>query len=185
MAQEQGALSSKKMQKLARMEIVGVERKVTAQALGVSESRISQIMKTEEYLEQAQIVAGETFKQNELINKGWDGIEALGIRRVVEALQNDPEPDFALRAAALANKAQRRGTFSNNPISQNAGIRTVVQLNATFVEKLQQNFQIEKSDGSKLLETKKDSDFMGAKSVQDLLTSKSEDKELIPAFPSL
>jgi len=183
MAKETGALAKDKMQKLARMELHGIDRKQTSLAMGVSESRISQIIETEEYKEQAEIIAGEAFQQNELINKGWDGIEALGIRRVVTALQNDPDPEFALKAATYANKASRRGGYANTPISQNAGVRAIVQLNTTFVEKLQQNFKIEKQDTSILAGQQKDSNFLGAKSVQDLLQRVvKEDADLLPSF---
>lgn len=184
MATENTAWPKEKLQKLARMELHGIAREQTAMALGVSESRISQVILTDEFLEHAQTVAGENFQQNELINKGWDGIEALGIKRVVQALQQDPEPEFALRAATFANKAQRRGGFTNQPISQAAGVRAIVQLNSTFVQKLQQNFNIEKQDNSAMVENQKDSNFLGAKAVQDLLQRPQVEakEDLIPAF---
>ncbi|PNX50666.1 MAG: hypothetical protein BV456_05945 [Thermoplasmata archaeon M8B2D] len=181
MQNETGALAKDKMLKLARMELHGVPRKQTAMAMGLSEGRISQIMETAEYASAAEIIAAENFDKNEMINKGWDGIEALGIRKVVEVLQNDPDPDFALRAATLANKASRRGGFSQNPISQNVGVRAIINLNANFVEKLQQNFEITKDRTSILVEKQKDSNFLGAKAVQELLQikSKKEDQDLL------
>ena len=177
MQNETGALSKEKMLKLARMELHGVPRKQTAMAMGLSESRITQIIETAEYACAAEIIAAENFEKHEMINKGWDGIEALGIKRTVEALQNDPDPEFALRAATLANKASRRGGFAQNPISQNVGVRAVINLNANFVEKLQQNFEIKKDKSDILLEKQKDSDFLGAKAVQDLLQIKPKEDE--------
>lgn len=174
MATETGALTQEKMLKLARMELHGVPRKQTSMAMGLGESRITQLMETDEYKTAAEQIAGENFAQNELINKGWDGIEALGIRRVVETLQADPDPDFALRAASIANKAARRGGFAQNPISANVGVRAIINLNSTFVEKLQQNFEITKNKTSVLVEKQKDSDFMGAQAVQELLHLRKE-----------
>lgn len=172
MQEETGALAKDKMLKLARMELHGVPRKQTAAAMGLSESRISQIIELVEYQSAAEVIAAENFEEQQMINKGWDGIEALGITRVVRALQNDPEPEFALRAAVFANKAARRGGFAQNPISQSAGIRTVINLNSTFVDKLQQNFEIKKDKTSVLIEKQKGSDFLGAKAVQELLQKK-------------
>jgi len=177
MQEEAGALTEKKMLKLARMELHGVPRKQTAMAMALSEGRITQLMETVEYQSAAEIIAAENFDQNELINKGWDGIEALGIKRTVEALQADPDPEFALRAAVFANKAARRGGFAQNPISQNVGVRAIINLNSTFVEKLQQNFEITKDRTSILIEKQKDSDFLGAKAVQDLLQMKPKESE--------
>lgn len=166
-------LTNDKMLKLARMEMQGVPRKQTSMAMGISEGRITQLIDTTEYKAAAEIVAGENYEQNELINQGWDGVEALGLQRVVETLQHDPDPDFALRAATYANKASRRGQYRNNPISQQVGVRAIINLNATFVEKLHQNFEINKNKTSVLIDKQKDSNFLGAKAVQDLLQKKT------------
>lgn len=179
MATETGALAPDKMMKLARMELHGVPRKQTAMSMALSEGRITQIIDTPEYEAAAAIVASENFDENELINRGWDGIEALGITTVVRALKNDPDPDFALKAAIYANKAARRGGFAQNPIAAHgAGVRTIIQLNSVFVDKLQQNFEITKDRTSVLIEKQKDSDFLGARAVQDLLKMPLKNKEL-------
>lgn len=186
-------LSPEKMQKLARMELGGVPRKQTAMAMGVSEGRISQLIATEEYQEQAEAIAQAKFQENELVNKGWDSVEAMGLKNVVTALQNDPDPDFALRAAVVANKASRRGSqHQNNPIAQAAGAKAVIHLNANFVDKLQQNtFNITERK-NELAENQKDSNFLGARNVQELLQAEIvqedpedvsiEENDLIPGF---
>lgn len=181
---ENQLLDEKKLEKMARMAAAEIPQRQIAQACGVSESRISQIFKTPEYKEQEEKVALEEFEQNEIINRGWDGVEALSLKKVVSTLQADADPEFALKAAALANKAIRRGKHHNNPISQKAGVRSVINLNMNFVEKLQNNIEIGNQRTTELLEKKKDSNFLGAKQVQELLQSKdtTQQEDLIPDF---
>jgi hypothetical protein len=159
----------RRMEKLVRMELAGISRAQSAMALGVSESRVSQLLESDQCKEMLQQVSTENFEQNELVNKGWDSVETMSIARVVSALKHDPDPEFALKAAAIANKAVRRGTHNNTPIAQNMGVRAVIQLNASFVDKLQQNFHMEKSNHAESAQKVKDSNFLGAAGVQQLL----------------
>jgi len=162
--------------KLARMKAAGMQAVDIAAATNLSESRLSQIFSSEEYLTIAEVVSSEQFEQQEMVNQGWDGIEALGITRVLEALDSDPDPDFALKAAALANKAVRRGAHQNNPINPvGAGLKAVVVLNNTFIENLRGNAVLgEKSTEANLTNQKKAVNFLAPKCVQDLLHMPAE-----------
>ena len=173
-------METKHIEKIAKMVMVNVPQNQIASACGVSESRISQLMSTQEYKEIEQSIAVLKFQEDELINQGWDGVEALGVKSVLVALKNNPEPDFALRAAVMANKAVRRGNFRNQPINaQSAGVRAVIHLNPVFVDKLNQSFNISENQGEKLIEKPKDSDFMPAADVHNLLgMGTDEDKKL-------
>lgn len=171
-------METKHLEKIAKMVMVNVPQNQIAAACGVSEGRVSQLIATQEYKAIEQEVAVAKFEESELINQGWDSVEALGVKGTIIALQNNPEPDFSLRAAVVANKAIRRGTFNNNPIPQSAGVRAVIHLNPTFVGKLQQNFEISAERVNGLAEKPKDSDFMPAQDVHDLL-GKKDSGELI------
>lgn len=174
-----------KIEKLARMEAAGIPHKQIALATNLSESRISQIFATNEFKIAVEKVAVENFEEQELINQGWDGVEALGITKVVSALQNDPDPDFALRAAAVANKAARRGNYRNNPIAQQAGVRTIINLNNTFIEKLQANTEIGADKVKTLINEKKSSDFMNPAEVQKMLKIESKKENESDKLPDL
>ena len=165
-------METKHLEKIAKMVLVNVPQNQIAAACGVTEGRISQLINLPEYKLIEQEVAVEKFEESELINNGWDSVEALGVRATLVALQNNPEDDFALRAAVVANKAIRRGTFNNNPIPQSAGVRAIIHLNPVFVGKLQQNFEISAERIVKLAEKPKDSDFMTAADVHNLLGKK-------------
>jgi len=159
------------LEKLARMRSAGMQAVEIAVATNLSESRLSQIFKSDDFLKIEEVVANEQFEQQELVNSGWDGIEALGINKVLEHLDADPDPEFALKAAALANKAQRRGNHRNNPIATAAGgLKAVVILNNTFVQQLQGNAVLgNKNENKSLVNQKKSVNFLAPKCVQDLL----------------
>lgn len=159
-------LEIRQLQKLARMILFGVSPVQIATACGITESRISQIKTTEEYKQVEQEIASEQYEEQQLVNQGWDGIEALGINKVVQHLQQNPEPEFALKAAMIANKAVRRGQFKNTPIAQSAGARTVIVLNQAFVNKINQTAN---ENVERLNDNRKTSNFLPPKDVQDLL----------------
>jgi len=162
-------METKHVEKIAKMVMANVPQNQIAAACGVSEGRISQLMETNEYKIIEQSVAVAKFEESQLINQGWDSVEALGVKSTIVALQHNPDPEFALKAAVVANKAIRRGTFENNPIPQSAGVRAVIHLNPVFVDKLQQNFEVSAKKMNLLAEKPKDSDFMPAAEVHNLL----------------
>lgn len=162
------------LEKLARMEAGGVSRDAICKSTGLSESRISQIFESEEFKEIQEQVHAANWEEQELVNRGWDSVEALGINGVVQALQADPDPDFALRAAAVANKAIRRGDYKNNPIAANVGMKAVIVMNNTFIDRIKER-QIGGNTVEQLSDEKKASDFMPPKDVQSLLKINREE----------
>jgi len=162
-------METKHVEKIAKMVMANVPQNQIAAACGVSEGRITQLMETNEYKFIEQEVAVAKFEESQMINQGWDSVEALGVKSTILALRNNPDPEFALKAAVVANKAIRRGTFNNNPIPQSAGVRAVIHLNPVFVDKLQQNFEVSEKKMNLLVEKPKDSDFMPAADVHNLL----------------
>jgi len=171
-------METKHLEKIANMVLVNVPQNQIAAACGVSEGRISQIINLPEYKLIEQQAAVAKFEESEMLNEGWDSVEALGVKHTIIALQNNPDPEFSLKAAVVANKAVRRGTFQNQPIPQSAGIRAVIHLNPVFVDKLQQNFEISEERFQGLSNKAKDSDFMPAADVHNLLGKKVDGEVL-------
>jgi hypothetical protein len=128
--------------KIANMILYEVPNRQIAAACGLSESRLSQLIATEDYKLVEEEIATEHFESQQVMNKGWDALEQISLNCVLQAMQMRPDPEFAMKAAMLANRATRRGSLNHTPIPGNAGVRTVIQLNAHFVDKLQQNFTI-------------------------------------------
>lgn len=172
-------METKHVEKIAKMVIANVPQNQIATACGVSEGLITQVMATTEYKVIEQEISVLKFEESQMLNQGWDSVEALGVKSTLLALQHNPDPEFALKAAVVANKAIRRGTHNNNPIPQSAGVRAVIHLNPVFVDKLQQNFEVSETKISGLVDNPKDSDFMPASEVHDLLGMGNNGKTLI------
>jgi len=135
----QTSVSAERLEKIARMVLYDVPHTQIALAVGISESRVSQILETDEFKNQMQAIATERFEQDSGINEGWDHLEAIALKNVLDRIQWNSDPEFALKAAMMANKAQRRGQFNNRPLDAKDGVRAVINLTAQFIDQLQQN----------------------------------------------
>ncbi len=126
-----------RLDKMARMALFDVPQTQIAKAIGKSDSYVSEIMDTDEFKDILAGISTEYFEQHQQLNDGWNSIEALALTQVVRTLTWSKDPDYALRAAMLANKAQRRGDVVK-PIDAQMGARAVINLTANFIQKLQQ-----------------------------------------------
>lgn len=169
------ANAQKRIEKLARMHLQGVPVRQCAAVLGLQEPEVVELLNSELFQSVAAAIADEAAEQNALMDSNWDAVEALALGKVVTYLQNDPDPDFALKAAVVANKSVRRSHSANGPLqAQDAGARTIINLNATFVQKLQQNFTPRVRDyGAGAIEGHprpiRDENRLQAESVRDVL----------------
>jgi hypothetical protein len=108
-----------------------------AAATGLSEGRISQLAHSDQVLARKAEILSEKLEQHEELNSGWDAIEEESMATVLEYVSVTKDPEFALRAAKVANSANRRGGYNGAPINGNANAAAVINLSAIFVEKLQ------------------------------------------------
>lgn len=161
------------LEKIAQMVLYEVPNHQIAAACGVSDGRISQIVATDEFKAVQETLATAHFEEQQLLNEGWDAVEQMSIAHVVTAMQHNPDPEFALRVAAVANKATRRGAINHNPIGAgSAGVRAIIQLNANFVENLQQNFEVKDERTARredMHKDKKQVNMLGISAVEKLL----------------
>lgn len=192
-----------RLEKIARMMLFDIPQKNIAVAVGLTESRISQIIATEGFSTILEGFAAEKFEQYETLNDGWDKAEAYALNNLLKTMEHTLDPDLNLRVAAVANKAQRRGRFNNRPIDGREGARVVFHLTAQFVEKLQLNhFEVNGSAApplqngetngflklakrTELTETdQKRSDFLAPESVEKLLMREKDASDELGFFPT-
>lgn len=92
---------------------------------------------TEEYKKKFAEVANELIQAQIDRDEGWDAIEEKALEAVLTSLEYNRDPRFALSAAALANKAERRRTNNRGPhVVDGAKQQTnviVLQMNKTYV----------------------------------------------------
>lgn len=152
---------------------MGVPHSQVAAATGLSEVEISEVSESPDFQQVLAEKASAQHTKYATLNDGWDMMENLSMNTVLTHLQMSPDPDFALKAAVMANKAQRRGQYNpGNVIPGQAGVRAVINLSANFINQLQNNFKITQTKPSELV--KKDSNFLAPKAVSSLLVPVSD-----------
>ena len=165
------SMSSQKLElaveRIAKMAHMGVSHKQIAAACGLDIASLEIMLDKEVVKTAIAKLAGDDFDKFETLNQGWDMAENLAINKVVEHLQHVPDPDYALKAASLANRATRHGRHQNNPINVQPNNQAIIQVAIGFADKLQTTFQVHKREVSEL--KKKDDNFLPPKNVQDLL----------------
>lgn len=127
---------------IAHLRVRGTPQVQIADVLGVTESRISQIVAEEAYKLIEAKLSEEIVEQNKSFNDGWDGLEAAAMDNLAKNLKFNQDPELCLKIAAVANKARRRalGSSSDAPvINGNGSLRANVGLPAHFVLAIQQN----------------------------------------------
>lgn len=175
-------------EQIAAMLTYGVPQKSIAEAMGLSEGRISQIVADPRFAEYKSNALAESLAKSKSLDDGWDAIEQMALGVVAENLKYNKDPEFALKAASLSNRASRRGQNAtiNAPA---AGERVVLNLNQTFLGQLQElnacNTTVieQKIDG---MREKKQSDMLSPKALEALLKPPEKQKMsemLDQAFP--
>jgi len=128
---------SELIERVARFIAMGVPTAQIASACGLTPERVATLEKTEVVRD---IVAGlqtEQLEQHELLMRGWDAVESEAVGSVLTHLRANPDPDYALRAAAVANKAVRHNGTQTQPGVINvdkAAVATIVLSNQYIVQ---------------------------------------------------
>lgn len=182
--------NNQQIEKIARMASFDVPAVQIARAMGLSEARISQITNSDEYKITLAEISTEFFEQNQTLNDGWDSIEAMSLNTLMTNLNWSKDPDFALRVAAVANKANRRGSISNRMIDGQTGARAIFHLTANFISKLDRLQQINvtssaNGEDKNNIPSQKESDYMVPEQVEKLFMSseKEHTDALLSFFP--
>lgn len=156
--------------RIAKMDFAGVPEKQIAAACNITIAKLIELQKTEKYKSELADIGLASFEKVDVLNGGWDMVENLAMNKVVAHLQNGVDPDFALKAATLANRAVRRGRNTNAPITVQPGQQAVINVSLSFAEKLQQAFIVNPQVAKEL--KKKDDNFLPPKAVNELLMTK-------------
>ena len=164
------------IKRVAQMKVYEVPHDQIAKACGLSDiNLVEMILQNPACQQEIADITTKEFEQSKTINEAWDMTEATGLNIMIQALRNNPDPDFALRAAMYANKAQRRGIHNNRPINGDTVERVIVTLNANFVNKLQQNWNVMRREAATL--TQKDQDFLPPTDVESIFGGKPQQLE--------
>lgn len=162
-----------KFERIATLLAQGVDREQVALAVGMRVSELEGLEDDERYRGVAQKVVLEHIEAEQDLNRGWDAVEEKALSTLLQHMQIKKDPDFMLRAAAVANKAQRRNLSvdpgRNAPLAMAAGARVVIQLNTQFLTGIH-DLKTAARDFSRMeLTDRKRVDMMSTKAVAELL----------------
>lgn len=103
----------------------GVPAEQVASALGVSASRISQLLSREEFAAQVQELRFNNLQQHNERDSKYDELEDKLIAKLDKSLAFIMKPESILKAIQVVNNAKRRGQSSPEQVSAS---QTVVQV---------------------------------------------------------
>ena len=103
----------------------GVSSEATAAALGVTESRISQLLSDEEFSKQVITLRYKKLSQHNERDKKYDNLEDKLVEKLERSLPLMIKPELILKAIQTINSAKRRGVDSPSHMGEN---QTVVKL---------------------------------------------------------
>lgn len=141
-----------------------------ARLLRISADELQTLEESPEFAEAWAKRTEESVQQAELQSRGWDAVEEEALGTVLGHLRAVKDGDYALKAAMLANKAQRRrGPDGHRPTiaGQTGALPVVIHLNPTYVNGLQQNFNITEREMRGAIQQKR-VNVLPAKMVTDL-----------------
>jgi len=127
------------IERIAGLVVSQVSQEEIAKIFGVSQERISQLLQMPTFIKIIEAKKKELGLQYEETNNLIDGVEKLAWEKVHKHLNFGADADYALRAAMVANKANRKGgMLGNAALSADQGGRAIITLNQTFITKLTQ-----------------------------------------------
>lgn len=133
---------------IAKNALVGLDSKTIADLLGVEEIEVQQIQQSEIYKSVRLLLGAEHAKGMVETDMGYDSLEKMAIENLMKRIKTDRDPDFNLKVAALANKANRRVMANKNHVldPSTGGAQIPLQLSKRVVQRIN-------SDGSREVET--------------------------------
>jgi hypothetical protein len=163
----------------------GIGPEQTATALGVSTSRISQLLSTPEFMAQVADLRFQTLAKHNDRDTKWDNLEDALLDKLENIKEFMYRPGEVLNALRIVNAAKRRGTSTPEQITNQ---QTVIQLNMpiTLINKFTTNIHNQVIEAGTVEETQKLVTIQSS-SLMDRLKEDNPDihRQLIPSPENL
>lgn len=122
---------------VAKNSVLGLESEQIAQILGVTRQEIDDLQLNQDYRDVRLLVGAEYAKTLSEKDMSWDGIEAQALENLAKRVPNERDTDTLLRIAAVANKAQRRQSRTEQVLDPAmASTRVPLTLTRRFTERI-------------------------------------------------
>lgn len=148
----QSGLTSATEQKALQLLGAGVSAEQTASALGVTPSRIAQLLSTDHFKDKVAELRYENLQKHNRRDNRYDSLEDRLLDKLDKALPLLIKPESILKAVTIVNGAKRRGQSAPQQVTNQQNIVTLV-LPTVIIEKfsIDINNQVTKAGSQELL----------------------------------
>lgn len=145
-------------------------------ALLVTQPQLDWAREQEEYKKSFAQYAKERLQRQMDVSDGWDAVEEKAIEHVLQTLEYNRDPAYALAAAKIANQAKRHAASTSNGRvldTRDKGKVIVLQMNKTYIDNRSGDggLNVATRDPGRAL-VRKQSDVPSPKTVSQLLSPK-------------
>lgn len=123
---------------IAKHSVMEMDSSTIAEILGVEIAEVQEIEEDETYKQVRLILAAEYARGVSDTDASWDKVEETALKNLIQRMQYEKDPDFNLKVAAMANRAQRRQTPTNGRVIDPAsgGHKVALSLSQRIIERL-------------------------------------------------
>jgi hypothetical protein len=125
---------------VAKHLVMGISQEQVADTMGVEGQVIQSVMEDPLFKEIKGFIGAVYAQEHVSQSAGWDALENMALQKLVDRVkaQRGGDPEFLLRVAAVANKAQRRTQQQDNVLDAQRVGYTTITLTSRLVKKLNQ-----------------------------------------------
>lgn len=122
---------------IAKHSVLGMDEEAIREVIGCETTELNEIMNDPLYREVRIFIGAAHMQAGIDQTTGWDKLEQLALQNLVRRAQlPNVDPEFALRVAAVANKAQRRAVANKDQgvLDPSAGRTAKISLTTRLVQ---------------------------------------------------
>lgn len=124
---------------IAKNAVAGIDSQGIAELMGVSRAEVDEITETQLYKDCRLLLAQEFARGRMEADFSWDSLEQHALKNLSKRIQFEQDPEFNLKVAVMANKAQRRITGGKEVLDPSqGGVRVPLNLTSRIVKRLNQ-----------------------------------------------
>ena len=120
---------------VAKHDIMGTSDESLCEMIGVSPADLAEV-KADSLYEEVRLHIGALMAEAQATRVyGWDGLESKALEKLAEKIEYQNDPEFLLKVATLANRAQRRGGNNVGVLDPSKNNRTTIVLTERLVQR--------------------------------------------------
>lgn len=124
---------------VAKHTVLGMDEDTIREVIGCDKAELDLVLNDPLYREVRQIIGAAQLDSVVDLTTGWDKLEQHAVTNLVDRVKVSRDPDFLLKVAAVANKAQRRHSQGKEQgiLDPNSGGVRRISLTTRLVERYQ------------------------------------------------